>query len=72
MARTHLELRRLTDRLEMTLDDVGDRETPTSVERAELCRLLYGIHAILVLHNSQEEEGYFSLADPVDEDPARR
>jgi hypothetical protein len=62
MARTHVELRRLTDRLAATLDDLGDVPV-TASDRAELCRLLYGIHAILLLHNSQEEEGFFSLAD---------
>jgi len=66
MARTHVELRRLTDRLAATLDELGDDLAIGPSDRAELCRLLYGLHAILVLHNSQEEEGYFSLADPLD------
>jgi hypothetical protein len=32
-------------------------------DAAELRRLLYGVHAILVLHFAQEDESYLSLAD---------
>jgi len=35
----------------------------------ELRRLLYGLHAILVLHFAQEEESYLSLAE--DDSPQR-
>ena len=44
------------------LDDVGT--TPTRDDVDEIRRLLYGLHAILVLHTSQEDEGYLSLAEP--------
>jgi hypothetical protein len=30
---------------------------------ADLRRLLYGLHAILRLHNAQEEDSYLSLAE---------
>jgi len=64
MARTHIELRRLTDRLGQTLAELGDRPGPLAPsDRAELCQLLYGLHALFALHNSQEEEAYFSLVD---------
>jgi hypothetical protein len=39
-------------------DAVADQE-----DVLELRRLLYGLHAILVLHTAQEDEGYLSLAE---------
>jgi soluble P-type ATPase/iron-sulfur cluster repair protein YtfE (RIC family) len=65
MSRAHLEISRLVDRLAAVLDDVPGR--PTRADVNEVRRLLYGLHAILVLHTSQEDEGYLSLADPAPE-----
>ena len=52
-------------RLARLLDEL-DGQTPDPEDLAELRGLLYGLHAILRLHNAQEEEGAFSLVhEPV-------
>jgi len=38
-----------------------DRENTQPEDVVELRRLLYGLYAVLRLHNAQEEEGAFSL-----------
>ena len=59
LSRTHAEIEHQTIRLRHLLDGAGS--TAESVDVLELRRLLYGLHAILRLHNAQEEEGAFSL-----------
>jgi len=78
MSRAHVEIAHLTRRLGRVLADLasaphpdvagaapGEPPPPTLDEHdaAELRRLLYGVHAILVLHFAQEDESYLSLAD---------
>ena len=59
---THTEifrLIRLFDRLVRDLPEDG----PTTDDRLDLRRVLYGLDAILRLHMAQEEELYVSLGD---------
>ncbi len=67
MSRAHVEIAHLIARLGRLLDGVGvegmNGEGMDGDDRLELRRLLYGLHAILRLHNAQEEESYLSLAD---------
>ena len=62
ISRTHAEIEQYIARLHRALDDTGAADT------ADLQRLLYGLYAILRLHNAQEEEAAFSL---LPERPAR-
>ena len=60
ITRTHAEIEHQAGRLRRLLADLDDAATePTDI--IELRRLLYGLYAILRLHNAQEEEGAFSL-----------
>jgi heavy metal translocating P-type ATPase len=60
MSRTHAEIEHQVVRLRRLL--VGlDSETTQTEDVVELRRLLYGLYAVLRLHNAQEEEGAFSL-----------
>jgi iron-sulfur cluster repair protein YtfE (RIC family) len=60
MSRTHAEIEHQVSRLHRLLVDLdNDNVQPEDV--VELRRLLYGLYAILRLHNAQEEEGAFSL-----------
>ncbi len=60
MSRTHAEIEHQVSRLSRLLQALGGE--PTEPEDAiELRRLLYGLYAVLRLHNAQEEEGAFSL-----------
>jgi heavy metal translocating P-type ATPase len=63
LSRTHAEIEHQIGRLRRTVDDlVHDAETE---DVTDVRRLLYGLYAILRLHNAQEEEGAFSLVpDP--------
>jgi soluble P-type ATPase/hemerythrin-like domain-containing protein len=67
LSRTHAEIEHQTRRLRRLLTDLDD-ETVQPEDVTELRRLLYGLYAILRLHNAQEEEGAFSLVPPT---PAR-
>jgi heavy metal translocating P-type ATPase len=67
LSRTHAEIEHQTGRLRRILDDLTDTADPEDV--VELRRLLYGLYAILRLHNAQEEEGAFSL---VPDEPSGR
>jgi iron-sulfur cluster repair protein YtfE (RIC family) len=69
MSRAHAEISHLVRRLGRILDDV-DPEAPDDDDIAEIRRLLYGLHAILRLHTTQEEESYLSLAEPEVAGPA--
>jgi soluble P-type ATPase/iron-sulfur cluster repair protein YtfE (RIC family) len=64
LSRTHAEIEHQVSRLRRMLDDLGGDETPEDV--VDVRRLLYGLYAILRLHNAMEEENAFSLVpDPV-------
>jgi heavy metal translocating P-type ATPase len=67
LSRTHAEIEHQTGRLRRILDDLDTDAEPEDI--VELRRLLYGLYAILRLHNAQEEEGAFSL---VPDEPAPR
>jgi heavy metal translocating P-type ATPase len=55
ISRTHAEIEHYVSRLSRTLAD-ADADSVTDLQR-----LLYGLYAILRLHNAQEEETAFSL-----------
>src|SRR6266511_1368921 len=65
LSRTHAEIEHQTGRLRRILDDLDTTADPEDI--VDLRRLLYGLYAILRLHNAQEEEGAFSL---VPDEPA--
>jgi heavy metal translocating P-type ATPase len=60
LSRTHAEIEHQVARLRHVLDDIGDTP-PEPEDVVDLRRLLYGLYAILRLHNAQEEEEAFSL-----------
>jgi len=62
MSRTHAEIAHQTRRLGQLIDDIGTAE-PDAADIADLRALLYGLHAILSLHTTQEDESYLSLGD---------
>jgi iron-sulfur cluster repair protein YtfE (RIC family) len=60
MSRTHAEIEHQVGKLRRLLAGLDiDGTQPEDV--VELRRLLYGLYAVLRLHNAQEEEGAFSL-----------
>jgi heavy metal translocating P-type ATPase len=60
MSRTHAEIEHQVSRLRRLLLGL-DTESALPEDIVELRRLLYGLYAVLRLHNAQEEEGAFSL-----------
>ncbi len=60
LSRTHAEIEHQVGRLRRLLADLDD-DTVQPEDVVELRRLLYGLYAVLRLHNAQEEEGAFSL-----------
>jgi len=68
MVRAHAEIAHLVRRLGRLLDEMTPGR-PDAEEITELRRTLYGLHAILTLHFTQEDEGYLSLADDEDARP---
>ena len=60
MSRTHAEIEHQISRLDRLLQAL-DGDTVQPEDAIELRRLLYGLYAVLRLHNAQEEEGAFSL-----------
>ncbi|HYN32273.1 MAG TPA: heavy metal translocating P-type ATPase [Ilumatobacteraceae bacterium] len=62
MSRGHAEIAHLTHRLGRILDDI-DSDRLEGEDATDVLRLLYGLHAVLTLHFSQEDESYLSLAD---------
>ncbi len=62
LSRTHHELE-LQAREFGALQKHLSSDGPTDAERVEFQRLLYGLHAILRLHNAQEEELFHELSD---------
>jgi heavy metal translocating P-type ATPase len=59
LSRTHAEIGHQVARLRRVLTDLNAEVEAEDL--VELRRLLYGLYAILRLHNAQEEEGAFSL-----------
>lgn len=66
LSRTHAEIEHQIGRLRRILHDLAGGFEPEDI--VELRALLYGLYAILRLHNAQEEEAAFSL---VPDQPAR-
>jgi heavy metal translocating P-type ATPase len=64
MSRGHTEIAHQIRRFSQLIDDI-DPTGPDEVDIAEMRSLLYGLHAILALHTSQEEESYLSLGEEV-------
>ncbi|MGV1036930.1 MAG: heavy metal translocating P-type ATPase [Candidatus Nanopelagicales bacterium] len=62
MSRSHAEIEHQINRLRRLVDDIGDQSVDAD-DIVELRRLLYGLYAVLRLHNAQEEEGAFSLLE---------
>ena len=60
MSRTHAEIEHQIVRVHRLLTDL-DNESAQPEDIVELRRILYGLYAVLRLHNAQEEEGAFSL-----------
>jgi hypothetical protein len=58
-SRTHAEIEHQVRRLRRACEDIGDRPEPE--ELTEVRAGLYGLYAVLQLHNAQEEENAFSL-----------
>ena len=58
---THTEIFHLVRLFDRLLDELGS-EGPTSDDRTDLRRTLYGLDAILRLHMAQEEELYQSIS----------
>jgi hypothetical protein len=58
--RTHTEIFHLVRLLGRIVDELGD-DGPTADDRTDLQRALYGLDAIVRLHQAQEEELYASI-----------
>lgn len=55
LSRTHAEIGHVMSRLHRLSDDVGP-QLPDAADVVEFQRLLYGLYAVVRLHNAQEEE----------------
>jgi hypothetical protein len=66
MSRGHAEIAHQTRRLSQLIDDIGS-EPPDDADLADLRALLYGLHAILRLYTTQEDESYLSPAGDAQE-----
>ncbi len=62
MHRTHQEIFRLARLLDRLVRDLPP-EGPSPEDRTDLQRVLYGLEAILRLHQAQEEDLYLSIGD---------
>jgi heavy metal translocating P-type ATPase len=60
LSRSHAEIEHQVGRFARLLDELDGQEADAE-DIVELRGLLYGLHAILRLHDAQEEEGAFSL-----------
>ncbi len=70
MSRTHAEIEHQVGRVRRLITDLdNDNVQPEDV--VELRRLLYGLYAVLRLHNAQEEEGAFALVPAATESSGR-
>jgi len=66
MSRAHAEIAHQIRRLGQLIDDIGPGQ-PDEDDIADLRALLYGLHATLRLHTTQEEENYLSLGEEAQE-----
>jgi soluble P-type ATPase len=66
LSRTHAEIEHQVGLLRRVTEGLAD--PPGRADVVEVRRLLYGLYAVVRLHNAQEEEGAFTLVP----DPARR
>ncbi|WP_407698450.1 heavy metal translocating P-type ATPase [Streptomyces cyaneochromogenes] len=62
MSRAHVEIDRLAHRIATHLTLVGPDGSLAPEQLDDLRACLYGLHTVLRLHFTQEEENYFSLA----------
>ncbi|MCW2620951.1 MAG: ATPase, partial [Frankiales bacterium] len=62
MSRVHAEIERLTRRLGTHLSQIDAAGSLDPGRVDDLLACLYGLHAVLALHFTQEEESYFALA----------
>jgi iron-sulfur cluster repair protein YtfE (RIC family) len=62
MSRAHAEIERLAGRIATHLSLSGTDGAPRPEQLDDLRACLYGLHSVLRLHFTQEEENYFSLA----------
>ncbi|MCD7442316.1 cadmium-translocating P-type ATPase [Streptomyces lincolnensis] len=62
MSRAHAEIERLAGRIAVHLAPAGPDGRPAPEQLDDLRACLYGLHTVLRLHFTQEEENYFSLA----------
>ena len=62
MSRDHAEVHGFVERLS-ALRTAWAEHSPTADELAEVRRLAYGLHALVVLHFAKEEEIYLPLLD---------
>lgn len=62
MSRAHVEIDRLAHRIATHLALTGPEEALAPEQIDDLRACLYGLHTVLRLHFTQEEENYFSLA----------
>jgi hemerythrin-like domain-containing protein len=61
MQRDHVQIARMTEELAAVRDALED--PPSEQHRDRITQLLYGLHAIVTLHLSKEEEIYLPLLD---------
>jgi iron-sulfur cluster repair protein YtfE (RIC family) len=61
MSRAHVEIHRLVDRIDGHLAQVSDSRLRAE-QIPDLLANLYGLHAVLRLHFTQEEEDFFALS----------
>lgn len=61
MSRAHAEIEHQVSRLRRLLAELPPDRPASPADAAELQRLLYGLYAVVRLHNAQEDEGMFSL-----------
>jgi hypothetical protein len=62
LSRTHAEIEHQVGRMRRLLADI-DEQTVQAEDIIELRRMLYGLYAIMRLHNAQEDEEALSLID---------
>jgi heavy metal translocating P-type ATPase len=70
MSRAHAEIAHQIRRLGQLIEDIGS-DPPDELDIADLRGLLYGLHAILWLHTTQEDESYLSLFDDQGSPPTK-
>ena len=68
LSRTHAEIEHQVALLHRVVD--GAPDPPELADVVELRRLLYGLYAVLRLHNAQEEEGAFTLVPDKPQPPS--